>query len=371
MQAISAAVVVLGSAGFGFSSSASDQASSQIANQIAIDAFPLKPSTEQQATQRAPELEWIAGFRLSGDHDDFGGYSALLVNDDGTLSAFSDTGHRLTLQPRWDRSGALTAINTGYLESIGNQDGMPFAHKRLRDLEAVTAIDGRILMAFEHRHRLAWLATEKRATQQTPLRSEGVRMLKPWLGTVKANAGVEAMAIIAPSSCSSERSLMVFTEADADTKAADASPVSSAVLLPLSRRSASPPVDADAPARRIDYQVPSGGDYRPVDAVALPNRHQILLLERAFSVFGGFRSRLSLIDVAPKVLCGSKQSATDQAPLPSRVLATLNGLIPAENYEGLALRESERGLHIFLISDDNQNFIQRTLLIQLRWWAED
>ncbi|MEM7653371.1 MAG: esterase-like activity of phytase family protein, partial [Pseudomonadota bacterium] len=115
----------------------------------------------------------------------------------------------------------------------------------------------------------------------------------------------------------------------------------------------------------------SGGDYRPVDAVALPNRHQILLLERAFSVFGGFRSRLSLIDVAPEVLCGSNQGATDQAPLPSRVLATLNDLIPAENYEGLALRESERGLYIFLISDDNQNFIQRTLLIQLRWRAED
>jgi len=48
-------------------------------------------------------------------------------------------------------------------------------------------------------------------------------------------------------------------------------------------------------------------------------------------------------------------------------LADLEGSVPRDNYEGLAIVPDPSGVTLWLISDDNYAHFQRTLLLQLHW----
>jgi hypothetical protein len=50
------------------------------------------------------------------------------------------------------------------------------------------------------------------------------------------------------------------------------------------------------------------------------------------------------------------------------VLGTIDGGLPRDNFEGLAVvPETDGALTLWLISDDNTAALQRTLLYKLRW----
>ena len=50
------------------------------------------------------------------------------------------------------------------------------------------------------------------------------------------------------------------------------------------------------------------------------------------------------------------------------IVLDLSAVAPPDNYEGLALRERADGaIDVWVISDDNQSIMQRTLVLKLRY----
>lgn len=97
--------------------------------------------------------------------------------------------------------------------------------------------------------------------------------------------------------------------------------------------------------------------YRPVDGKALPNG-DLLVLERHFTLLGGFSTRLVRISAA-----GIRPGAV----MDGRRLAEIAPPLIADNFEGLALEPAADGsTTVFMISDDNRVALQRTLLLQFR-----
>ena len=85
----------------------------------------------------------------------------------------------------------------------------------------------------------------------------------------------------------------------------------------------------------------------------------MLLLERSVSLFGGFAARLSVIPAA---------SIAPGARLSGEELAVIRSPLPVDNFEAVAARAAPDGsVLIYLLSDDNFNAMERTLLLQFRW----
>ena len=96
------------------------------------------------------------------------------------------------------------------------------------------------------------------------------------------------------------------------------------------------------------------GAFRPSGATLLPDG-DVLVLERAFSLLGGFRSRLVRLP---------QDSIRPGAVLEGREIARLMPPLTHDNLEAVATR---RGAHgetlIYLVSDDNFSVLQDTLLL--------
>ncbi|HCS17148.1 MAG TPA: hypothetical protein DIW45_04585, partial [Erythrobacter sp.] len=98
-------------------------------------------------------------------------------------------------------------------------------------------------------------------------------------------------------------------------------------------------------------------DFKPTSLATLPNG-DVLVLERSYSVLAGAAARLSLID---------GDSIVPGALLEGAEIARISPPLTVDNFEGLALRrDDDGGLLVYLISDDNFNPLQRTLLLMFR-----
>ncbi|HAC56994.1 MAG TPA: hypothetical protein DCF73_01420, partial [Rhodobiaceae bacterium] len=97
--------------------------------------------------------------------------------------------------------------------------------------------------------------------------------------------------------------------------------------------------------------------FMPTDMARLPGG-DILLLERRYSLLGGVGMQLRRI-AADKIEAG--------AVLDGKVLVNVGQRYSIDNMEGLAVREDENGdLLIYMISDNNFNPLQRTVLLMFR-----
>ena len=121
--------------------------------------------------------------------------------------------------------------------------------------------------------------------------------------------------------------------------------------------------DLEAWLRRADgagwdkMSYASTGIFNPTDAVALPNG-DVLVLERRFTVAGGVGARLSRLRAAD-IRAGNRLVGEELANwAPPRAV---------DNMEAIAVEAGPRGeTFVWLLSDDNQNPLQRTLLLQFR-----
>src|SRR5690606_2935132 len=103
---------------------------------------------------------------------------------------------------------------------------------------------------------------------------------------------------------------------------------------------------------RLTYQ--RVGLFRPSDATILPEG-DVLVLERRFTWIGGLASRLVRIPAA---------DVTPGAVLRGAEVARIEPPLTVENYEGIATRRAADGTDlVYLVSDDNFNPLQRTLLM--------
>ena len=94
--------------------------------------------------------------------------------------------------------------------------------------------------------------------------------------------------------------------------------------------------------------------FRVTDSAALKNG-DVLVLERRYVPFGILSARVTMID-AKKIQPGAKLSGQE--------LLKIEQPLVTENFEGLAVQETAKGTMIYLVSDDNYNPFQQTLLLQ-------
>lgn len=256
----------------------------------------------------------VAWVELQPELPEFGGLSGLEVEGPDHLVAASDRGWIMRIAKR-----APHRV-TGF-QALG---GLPRQY-HLRDVESLRrAPDGGWWVAFEGANRIAWHRPGWAGLLQPPKRV----LLRTAFPGVSGNRGLESVAALPDG-----RGLAILEQTG-----------NAPALL----------FDADGRVlRRLAYRTA----IPPVDALALPDGGLLILTRRlAWPLPLTFVTRLEY--AAP--------GWDEGEGFESRPLFRLNTVLPAENYEGLAAEPlASGGWRIWLVSDDNQLFLQSTILAWL------
>jgi len=301
-----------------------------LAEPIAVDAQRVPFNSDDLAQTRAGALVWIAGLSLSAPDPRFGGWSGMVLSPDGrSLVAVSDTGAWLTATLTHDSAGRVTGLAGGEIDPLLDPNGQALKIKRLADAEALARDrDGSLLVAFEGAHRIWRYAPGARpqTARATPV------SVPPRLREAPRNGGIEAMAVLA------DGRLVALTEDMTDA---------AGNRIGWLR-------DAQG-WHEIAYA--STGQFKPTDLTQLPDG-DLLVLERRFTMIGGVAARLQRLPLA---------GLQPGARLEGEEVAQLIPPVNVDNMEALAaVRASDGSTLIYLLSDDNFNPLQRTLLLQFR-----
>ena len=275
---------------------------------------------------RAGSLRPLGGLVLNRSAIGFGGFSGLHLDEAMNLTVISDTGRwfRAALLLQGERPVGLGPIASG---SLRDGSGEALRRGRTTDAEALARqADGSWLVGFERWHRIRVFSA---------LDAPGSFFeAPPGLESAPGNGGLESLAVLA------DGRLLAIAEYQADP--------------------------TDATLRRAwlgDRGTWRATAYRPLpgfaatDAAGLPGGGA-LVLERRFALMeGGFTCRLAHLQPA----------ALNAEPIEGQTLLTFPPDGPAENYEGIAVLRRGSALWLALISDDNQNAFQRSLLLLYAW----
>lgn len=307
---------------------------------IELHTTPLRWNPEDRGEMRTGMLQWEGGIAIKSPEKTFGGWSGLAVNPDGTvLLAVSDEGQWFSAMMLYDERGRLSGLAEGHMAPMLGLDGEPIAGKMLGDAEGLVVdtpdiLAGNAYVSFERAHRI-WrynLGADGFAAQPEQL------LTQRHFGRLNSNGGIESIELLPPAEEGGEPRILAITEDTLDPRGkikafvADGHDISWFSVRPH------PP-------------------FKPTDAARLPNG-DLLLLERRFSMLAGVGMQMRLIrgnDIAPN------------AVVDGEVLIDVGPRYSIDNMEGLAVREDQNGdLLIYMISDDNFNVLQRTLLLMFR-----
>jgi len=268
----------------------------------------------------------LGGFEISPQRLGAANLSGLHLDPDLVATMVDDRGRwaqaRIVL--RAGRAHALLPLASGPLRDGA---GRPLPRGHAADAEAIARLpDGTWLVAFERWHRIRAYARLDGPGQYVAA--------PPGNGAAPANAGIESLALLA------DGRLLAITEG----LAPEGRPAlrrgwigRPGAWTPIAWRGAPP--------------------FVPVDAAGLPDGGA-LVLERRFSVFGGFAARL--LRVAP----GAIAALGREGVLEGEEILRLDGrALPAENWEGVGVARDEGRLIVALVSDDNESALQRSLML--------
>ncbi|WP_447765930.1 esterase-like activity of phytase family protein [Sphingopyxis panaciterrae] len=267
-------------------------------------------------------LRFVRGWHLSSPHSYFGGFSSIAHIGPDRFQLVGDNGYwtRLTL----NADGRALALR---IHGLPTPDGRP-RRKSMIDAEAMVfdPASGKTWIALEGINQIWRLdadlaAIESRRTLPGP---------PYWPG----NSGPEAMARLADG-----RTVVFSEDADDDPRGREA-------LL----YAGDPAEPGPAPIR---FFYDSRGKGLVSDAAPLPDG-RILLVHRRLGFDPVFTTIVAIVDPA---------DIGEDAVVRSRTI----GRIPkplAENYEGAAISVAQGRTWLWLVSDDNFNVWQRSLLLQ-------
>lgn len=300
------------------------------AEALALRSAVLELNPDQPAQRRIGRLDYLGGLIIAGDGA-FGGYSGMAVDADGAgLWAISDIGHWLRLEFQRDETARPTGIAAAQILPLRDARGEAITRKALNDAEGLRRLpDGRWLVAFERAHRL-WFYGEPGGV------ATGALSVPASVAQQPDNGGIEAVAAFA------NGDLLLFSEEMPAAKSVSAE--GSAVWLWRD-------------GAWHDLAWPARDDFKPTDAVALENG-DVIVLERYFTPLVGPKARLQRIPAAA-IRAG--------AMLQPDLLAEWMRPVSVDNMEALDARRMPDGsLWLYVMSDDNQNPLQRTLLMVFR-----
>lgn len=300
---------------------------------ISAVRVPLDP--RDPARTRVGRLEYLGGVSLTSRDPAFGGFSSLSVVGD-RITLLSDGGNvasfRLTrqMQPRAIRFANLPA---------GPGRGWD---KRDRDSESMAhdPATGRVFVGFEG-YNMIWRYAPDFTREE---RAAAPAAMAKW----PANGGAETLARMP------DGRFVVISEvahlAPAHWQGSNARRLKTRDALIF----AGDPTDPAA--RPLHFAYMPAGRFDTSDATALTNG-DLLVLDRDFRLpyhFSAMVSRVRAADVRPGAVTRPER------------LALLDSPLVHDNFEGIATSREGEDTIVWIVSDDNQSWLQRTLLLKFR-----
>lgn len=288
-----------------------------------IDAWPVLLDPAHPARRRVGDLLWLGGVELRGRGAAFGGFSALHVAG-GRITLLSDGGNIVSFA--FVAGNRVADVRFAELPA-GPGTGW---EKRDRDSEAM-AVDprtGRIWVGFERANAI-WRYAPGFARAEAQAAPPAMR---DW----PANTGPEAIALLPDGGM-----LVIAEQAHRPGRRGNAA-------IRFSGDPALRPRDG----YRFGYASPPG--YRVSDMALLPDG-RLLVLNRGFALPYVFSAKLAVVDM---------HAIRPGATVAGRVIATLAAPLIHDNFEGVAVTRERGATIVWLVSDDNQSLLQRSLLLK-------
>jgi len=292
------------------------------AQRVALD--PANPGV-----RRVGQLTWLGGVQLTSSDPAFGGFSSMQVAGDH-FTLLSDGGNIVRF--RMDSRGRLSERSFAELPA-GPGTGWG---KEDRDSESMTVDPGtgQIWVGFE--------------------RANEIWRFAPGLSRGEAHAAPKAMADWAPNGGAesmvrlADGSFIVICETDPWPHGKGKGKGRAAI-----RFTGDPTIHPRA-GFTFSFLPPPG--FNPSDAIMLPDG-RLLVLTRRFRLPFDFAAKLVVVDPAA-IRAG--------ALVRGREIATLAKPLIHDNFEGLAVTREGNATILWIVSDDNQLFLQRSLLLKFR-----
>ena len=299
---------------------------------IAIEARPVALDRERPERTAFGALTFLGGVELRSPMRAFGGFSGILLDATGRhLVAVSDAGLWLTARVEYERE-RVTGLSAARIGTLLDGKGKPLIEIKDSDAEAIAdAGGGNLFIGFERRHRIGVF----------PLGADGVGRqrrlvaLPAAMSKASANSGIEGLAVLSAGRL--KGTLVAFAEnlrdKDGNRRGWLIGGTTAGIAL-----------------RRLD-------DHAVTDLAALSNG-DLLVLERHFTWSTGIRMRIRRIaaaDIRPGAI------------IDGAILIEAGPTLGIDNMEAMAVHRDTRGRTVItLMSDDNYNLFQRTLLLQFR-----
>lgn len=304
---------------------AASLANGAAAEPITVTARPILLDPGDPTRTTVGQLEFRGGVRMTSTDPRFGGLSDLSISADGTrMLTISDHGAWVSARLEWD-GGMLRGVSTAELIPMLDAKGVPLVPPNADAEAMITTPAGRIV-TFERQHRL-WLYPGEwpfAAPPQTLPAPQG-------LAKSPANGGLEAAVAL------SDGRLVLFAE-----------------QLKVAGGLAAWVQGTDGAFAPFTF-VPVPG-FEPSSAARLPDG-DVLVLQRRFNLF----------DRTARIVRIAAAEFQPGAMLTGAEVATINSPLNLDNMEGIAaIRASDGGVLVFLISDDNFKVLERTLLMVFR-----
>ena len=307
-------------------------AASAAATQIDVQVKAVPLDANDLTKTKVGELTYAGGLELHATDANFGGISGLVVSDDGAhFLAMSDRGTWMagTLTYSGAKLSGVTGVSEAPMLDWRGKE-LTFGNN---DSEGLAFVDKEVYVSFERFHRiwrysLASMAAPEAIFGQTALALDSF----PGLADQPSNGGLETITGLADGSL-----LAISEEARTDDGNAKAWIVKGKEAETLS--------------------LPVSDGFSPTDAATLANG-DVLLLERRFNLLSGAAMRLRLISAA-SIHAGGVMTA--------RPVAVITMPLTVDNMEGLAVVPEGEGYRLLIVSDDNFNVLQRTLLLSFLW----
>ena len=289
-----------------------------------VELAPGEPDKE------AGELVFKGGVEIAPDKAQIGGISGLEWHD-GQLYAVADDGRWLVLTPE-DVQGRLVDVSEVTLVPLLDERARPLGNKARGDAEALTRLpSGEWLVAFEQEHRI-WRYADLEGPAADAGDRPDARAALALLAKAAPNGGIEAMAATSD----------VFLACGEWVGGAEPNCVHASM----------------GGISRFNLPAPEG----IAEAGGVPTDAACKTDGTCYVLFRSYRpgegNRAAIVELG-----------RDAAP---RTLAVLTPPLLLDNFEGLAVRESEAGDFLYLVSDDNfrncdgaaRAGCQRTLLMK-------
>jgi hypothetical protein len=287
--------------------------------------------------RRFGDLEFRGGLVLASPSEDFGGWSGLVMGEDGKrLLAVSDAGYWLSAAVEHDKKGAPAALRGARLGPLLALSGRGLRNKREQDAEAMALLDGSLergtlLIGFERLHRIGRFPV-RGGEVHAP---QGYFARPPDARRIPSNQGFEALAVLR------------------------AGPLRGAMVAFAERYTRGSGYHTGwiwTTGRPQRFQLRDIEGFNITDAAGLPDGG-LLVLERYFRWTAGVHMRIRRL---------RPDEIEPGARLTGQIVLQADSGYEIDNMEGMAVHRGTRGETVVsLISDNNfRSFLQRTVFLQ-------